>query len=186
VDASAPPSADDVTPPPTRDDHEDASVPDASDAATKVSEGGEGGTRDAGPVTVTCTSATYWDTTSLASETMHPGKTCIGCHSANGGPAYTLAGTVYPTMHEPDDCNGVDGTLTSMKILIIDATGTTHTIPVDEAGNFKRVTTIPMPYRAMVVSGANVREMRSPQTDGDCNGCHSVLGTKSPGRVMAP
>jgi hypothetical protein len=145
-----------------------------------------GSTRDAGPVTVTCTSATYWDTSALSSELMHPGKACIACHSATGGPAYTLAGTVYPTMHEPDDCNGTDGTITGMTVLIIDATGATHTIPVDEAGNFVRVTSIPMPYRATVISGSNVREMKTPQYDGDCNGCHSVLGTKSPGRVMAP
>src|SRR5438445_547285 len=82
------------------------------------SDAGDGGrTRDAGPVTVTCSSTTYWDTTAAASELMHPGKTCIGCHAATGGPSYTIAGTVYPTMHEPDDCNGVDGTVTGMTVL---------------------------------------------------------------------
>ena len=73
-----------------------------------------------------------------------------------------------------------------MTILVIDATGATHTIPVDAAGNFKRVTSIPMPYRASVISGPNVREMKTPQYDGDCNGCHSTLGNRSPGRIVAP
>lgn len=188
ADARAAPAKDEGT---TRTNGDDAApVTDAGDAHPEIDaaihDSGEGGARDAGPVSVTCTSATYWSTTAPAAETMHPGKSCIACHSATGGPAYTLAGTVYPSMHEPDDCNGVDGTLTGMTILVIDAAGTTHTIPVDEAGNFKRVTGMPMPYRAMVISGSNVREMRTPQYDGDCNGCHSVLGNKSPGRVVAP
>jgi hypothetical protein len=180
-----PPAAQDGSKNENRDDAADARAP--ADAA--VEDGGAtdaASTRDAGPVTVTCTSATYWDTTAPASEVMHPGKACIACHSATGGPAYTLAGTVYPTMHEPDDCNGTDGTVSGMTILVIDATGATHTIPVDEAGNFKRVTSIRMPYRATVISGSNVREMKTPQFDGDCNGCHSELGTRSPGRIMAP
>ncbi|HEY8078378.1 MAG TPA: hypothetical protein VIF62_29820 [Labilithrix sp.] len=178
--ASAAPAADSDAraPDPDAGVPHDAAAPDAADAGDA--------SRDAAPVTVTCTSATYWDTTGAASELMHPGATCIACHSANAAPAYTLAGTVYPTMHEPDDCNGVDGTLNGMTILVIDATGATHTIPVDASGNFKRVTSIPMPYRASVVSGSNVREMKSAQFDGDCNGCHSALGNRSPGRIMAP
>ena len=115
---------------------------------------------------------------------MHPGKTCIDCHSTKGGPPYAFAGTVYPTMHEPDDCNGA--TKPGLSVLLIDATGKTHTMPVNAAGNFFRVTSIPMPYRALVVDGSKVREMKTPQTDGDCNGCHSEWGTQSPGRVMAP
>jgi hypothetical protein len=186
-DAAAPTEREeeDAATTPPREQIADAALPDA-DAHAPSGDAGRDATREAGPVTVTCTSATYWDTTSAASELMHPGKTCIGCHQATGGPSYTIAGTVYPTMHEPDDCNGVDGTLTGMTILIIDAAGATHTMPVDASGNFKRVTSIPMPYRASVISGPNVREMRTAQTDGDCNGCHSVLGTKSPGRIMAP
>ena len=115
---------------------------------------------------------------------MHPGKPCISCHSATGGPSFVIAGTVYPTIHEPDDCNG-SGT-GNLSVLIIDATGKTHTMPVNAAGNFTRVTSIPLPYRAMIVDGAKVREMKTPQTDGDCNGCHSEAGNHAPGRVMAP
>jgi hypothetical protein len=172
---------------------ENASSATASDAASDGDpkdaggpDGGDGGARDGGPVSITCSSATYWDTSAPSSHLMHPGKACIACHSATGGPAYTLAGTVYPTMHEPDDCNGVDGTLNGMTILVIDATGATHTLPVDAAGNFERVTSLPMPYRATVISGSSVREMKTPQYDGDCNGCHSVLGSRSPGRIIAP
>jgi hypothetical protein len=39
----------------------------------------------------------------------------------------------------------------------------------------------------MVVKGNEVREMKTPQYDGDCNGCHSEWGDSgAPGRVMAP
>ena len=53
-------------------------------------------------------------------------------------------------------------------------------------GNFARVTNIPMPYRAMVVKGTKVREMKTLQTDGDCNGCHTEKGNGSPVRIMMP
>jgi hypothetical protein len=148
---------------------------------------GDGGTKPAdasADAATVCTSGTTWAQGAPASELMHPGKTCIACHSAMQGPPYTLAGTVYPTIHEPNDCNGASAP--NLSVLIIDATGKTHTMPVNEAGNFMRVTSIPMPYRAMVVDGVKVREMKTPQTDGDCNGCHSEQGNHSPGRVMAP
>ena len=90
---------------------------------------------------------------------------------------------MYPTLHEPNSCDGVAGNVT---VVIVDAAGKSHSMPVNAAGNFTRVTGIPMPYRAMVVSGTKVREMKTPQTDGDCNGCHSEQGSQAPGRVMAP
>lgn len=147
---------------------------------------------DAGPVTdggaaldaSVCTSGTTWAPGSPASALMAPGKRCLGCHYVSGGPSLTLAGTVYPTLHEPDGCNGAGGG--NVSVVIVDAAGKSHTLPVNAAGNFLRVTGLPMPYTARVVSGTKVREMRTPQTDGDCNGCHSEVPTQSPGRIMAP
>jgi hypothetical protein len=164
-----------------------------ANAAAAMDGGAEGGaTGDGGmkpadasaDAATVCTSGTTWAQGTPASELMHPGKTCIACHSAMQGPSYVLAGTVYPTTHEPNDCNGASAP--NLSVLIIDATGKTHTMPVNAAGNFMRVTSIPMPYRAMVVNGAKVREMKTPQTDGDCNGCHSEQGNHAPGRVMSP
>lgn len=139
---------------------------------------------DAAPIAAgVCTSGTAWTPGTPGSALMAPGKRCITCHSATGGPAFTLAGTVYPTLHEPDGCNG---TGSNLSVVIVDATGKSHTIPVNAAGNFIRMTSIPMPYTARVVNGARVREMKTPQTDGDCNGCHSELGARAPGRILAP
>lgn len=147
-----------------------------------------GATPDSGPkqdaaVASVCTSGTTWVKGTPASALMLPGKPCLACHAATGGPLLTLAGTVYPTLHEPNGCYGVPA---GMTVVIVDAAGKSHSMPVGPSGNFTRVTGIPMPYRAMVVNGTKVREMKTPQTDGDCNGCHSEQGTGAPGRVMAP
>ena len=133
-----------------------------------------------------CTSGALWSPSSPASASMAPGRRCLACHYTSGGPTLTLAGTVYPTLHEPDDCAGAS---TNVSVVIVDAAGKSHTLPVNSAGNFLRVTALPMPYTARVVSGGpttRVREMVTPQTDGDCNGCHTEAGGRAPGRIMAP
>ncbi len=160
-----------------------ASADGGSDGAALPTDAGK--QSDAAVVTPTvCTSGVTWAQAAPPTALMHPGKDCIACHSAMGAPAFVLAGTVYPTLHEPNDCNGAGGG--NLSVVIVDAAGKSHTMPVNAAGNFMRVTALPMPYRAMVVSGTKVREMKTPQTDGDCNGCHSEQGSHSPGRIMAP
>ena len=117
---------------------------------------------------------------------MAPGQACISCHSQGEGPRYTFAGTVYPTAHEPDDCLGVNGSST-VQVVITGADGTIHTLPVNRAGNFTLRTRIATPYTAKVVSNGKERLMATPQTNGDCNSCHTEAGAnKAPGRVMTP
>jgi mono/diheme cytochrome c family protein len=57
-----------------------------------------------------CTSGKLW--TSGNNGSMRPGEACQACHQVQGGPGYTVAGTVYPTAHEPKDCNGAPGPMT--------------------------------------------------------------------------
>jgi hypothetical protein len=57
----------------------------------------------------TCTSGKTWTLGDRGSSLMHPGDTCITCHTANGGPDFTIAGTVFPSGHEPTNCNGAAG-----------------------------------------------------------------------------
>ncbi len=161
-----------------------APPPDGGPGATDAGSTDGAPPKDAGPTPTVCTSGTTWAQGTPSSALMAPGKACMACHSAMGGPSFTLAGTVYPTLHEPNSCNGATGA--GLSVVIVDAAGKSHTMPVNAAGNFIRVTGIPLPYRAMVVSGTKVREMKTPQTDGDCNGCHSEQGNGAPGRVMAP
>ena len=127
---------------------------------------------------------------------MHPGGTCISCHSSTGGegPRYAIAGTVYPSAHEPDDCNGTAKTSSgAVSVLITEANGTTRTLAVNSAGNFYYQGALTTPYKAQVQAGSAVRVMTHTQTSGDCNGCHTVNGASTvagadaaPGRIMSP
>jgi hypothetical protein len=161
-------------------------VADAGDGEAGGSGAGDGGAASLADASVAaasaCTSGATWASGAPASALMHPGTPCLGCHASAGGPPLALAGTVYPSAREPDDCNGSTGG--NLHVLILDAAGKTHTMPVNAAGNFLRVTGLALPYRAMVVDGAKVRAMKTPQTEGDCNGCHSAQGAA--GRILAP
>ncbi len=164
-----------------------------------------------------CTSETYWTRGDHESPRMYPGRACIACHTKEReGPRFTVAGTVFPTAHEPDDCNGVAGP--GPRVVITDAKGRTFTIPVNDVGNFglelqseddedgdddakgeeeedddddegvtKTRIAVAFPYTAKVVSDGRERAMVTPQKDGDCNGCHTETGTNvAPGRIVAP
>jgi hypothetical protein len=138
-----------------------------------------------------CTSGQYWTLGSTKSASMHPGVACRSCHVTLGSAGsydFDISGTVYPTAHEPDDCNGIGGTT----VVITDANNTDHVLSVNSVGNFYNndalgFLKIPVPYTAKVVSGTSTRPMITPQTNGDCNSCHTETGTlAAPGRIMAP
>jgi hypothetical protein len=155
---------------------------------------GDGGAVDDGGdynTPTVCTSNQHWTLGDTASDQMHPGVACDTCHKIGGSATkfpFDVAGTVYPTAHEPDDCDGVTGA----QVVITDANGTDHTLAVNAAGNFYNldyvlIGAIPMPYTAKVVANGKVRPMISSQSNGDCNSCHSVQGTQlAPGRIMMP
>lgn len=132
-----------------------------------------------------CTSQTRWTQGDHGSELMHPGAACLNCHSTNEGPELAVAGTVFPSAHEPDDCNGA-GTIGAV-VVIEDADGIQHRLQVNSAGNFKLEGKIAFPYHAQVQSHGLLRAMVSPQSSGDCNGCHTQSGENgAPGRIVAP
>ncbi len=121
---------------------------------------------------------------------MNPGKACISCHQTEGkGPSYSAAGTLYPTIREPDLCNGSDGagTYAGAVVEIVDANQVSHTLSVNSAGNFSMSNRLQMPIRARVLYQGQVREMVSPVSSGDCNSCHTTDGANgAPGRVALP
>lgn len=141
-----------------------------------------------------CTSKRKWTRGDHGSEDMHPGDACIACHEESHereARIYTVAGTVYPTAHEPTDCSGIDGDEAKTKVVITDAAGKTFSIPVNGAGNFMDARSMKKPLRAKVVQGEKVYEMQAPVEDGDCNGCHTAEGEDgSPdrprGRIVLP
>jgi hypothetical protein len=132
-----------------------------------------------------CTSGQTWTRGNRGSSAMHPGMACINCHQSSDGPSLAIAGTVYPTVHEPDDCDGVTGG--AVHVVITDATGQTFQLNVNSAGNFYSSAPIAMPFHAKVVSASGERAMTAAQTTGDCNSCHTVNGANSaPGRNTVP
>ncbi|MCA9590236.1 MAG: hypothetical protein KC657_33260 [Myxococcales bacterium] len=131
-----------------------------------------------------CTSNKFFPPGADNSASMNPGGACITCHSMRGGPRYTVAGTVYPTAHEPNDCNGVNAGLT---VVVTDANGAVTNLPVNGVGNFRSSTRIAAPFKVKVTDGTKERVMVGTLTAGDCNTCHTEAGTNgAPGRVMAP
>jgi len=136
-----------------------------------------------------CSSGGYWTLGDEKSPEMHPGGACIDCHARDGereAPLFAIGGTVYATAHEPNDCNGVAGPSTSVIVQITDALGAVLNLRVNGAGNFFYEGTITPPYSAKVVAGGKERIMPVKQTNGDCNGCHTVDGRDgAPGRIMA-
>jgi hypothetical protein len=154
------------------------------DGGDTTGDGTDGGTTNYDTPTV-CTSQKTWTSGDRGSQSMHPGRACVSCHADNGGPRLTIAGTVFPTAHEPDDCNGTNAG--SLKVVITDANGKVTNIAVNSVGNFYSATTIATPFNAKVVSANGERAMTASQTSGDCNSCHTVTGAKdAPGRIMAP
>ncbi len=118
---------------------------------------------------------------------MRPGNACLSCHGVGSEQAFVLAGTVYPTAHEPDNCNGTSGG-SGVSVVITDANNKTMTLQVNSVGNFySQGRTLATPYRAKVVSAAGERAMGASQSTGDCNSCHTQDGANgAPGRIMAP
>jgi hypothetical protein len=119
--------------------------------------------------------------------TMNPGQACIACHATNEAPDFIVAGTVYPTAHEPNNCVSTAPSAANATVVIVDANNRTFTLPVNAAGSFYSSTAIAKPFHAKVVVGTSERSMLATQTSGDCNGCHTQNGANSaPGRILLP
>jgi hypothetical protein len=154
---------------------------------------GRGGTTGGGgtggdPFTVApkCTSGTMWTQANRGSSDMNPGKACIACHSTMNGPSLTIGGTVYPSAHEPDLCNGAPGS-NGARIVITGADGATLTLTPGTSGNFNSRTKVTLPFKAKVTYMGRERAMVATQVSGDCNSCHTQNGTNSaPGRILLP
>jgi mono/diheme cytochrome c family protein len=145
-----------------------------------------------------CTSMQTWKEGNSPSPFMHPGRACLSCHGGGDGgiafdggpgqaaPLFVLGGTVYPTAHEPDECNG--GVQMDQAVIVItDAGGQVLTLAANQVGNFFWAGPVMMPYTAKLVYEGCERIMASPQGTGDCNRCHTQDGDNgAPGRILLP
>jgi hypothetical protein len=151
--------------------------------------GNNPGTSDAGGTPTVCSSNAFWTNGDRGSASMHPGNACITCHATNSkAPKLTIAGTVYPTTHEPNDCNGAKGTGSSITVVVTDATGKQLSpIVVNGVGNFYSTTAIAAPFHVKVVSNGKENAMMESPPNGDCDSCHTERGVNNaPGRIVVP
>ena len=120
--------------------------------------------------------------------TMRPGDTCINCHTTQKKCTktacnFSIAGTVYPTAHEPTNCNGITGST----VVITDAKNTTVSLPTNSVGTFTSTAALVAPFTVKVTNGGKTRAMVGKAPSGDCNSCHTATGAQNaPGRIMAP
>lgn len=156
---------------------DDAGAPPAGDGGI---DGGDG-------AVVKCTSGKTW--TGEPSQLMHPGRACLNCHQQQGGPNLRIAGTVYPTLHEPDDCIG-SAPPPQITVIVTDSRpGRPREVrmQVNASGNFFTRQRLTPPFRVRITDGTNTRRMNQAVTSGDCNSCHTQNGANgAPGRIMAP
>lgn len=159
-----------------------------SDSAT-----GTGGDPFGGEVV--CSRDEFWTKGNLESPNMHPGKACVTCHSSlepEVAAEFPIAGTVYPTGHEPDDCLGLDDAAEPAYVEITMADARVVKLAVNSSGNFvynaiEGGGPVMFPITARVIQGDKERKMFSPQSSGDCNSCHTEAGVNgAPGRIAAP
>ncbi|MFO0760396.1 MAG: hypothetical protein U0359_28195 [Byssovorax sp.] len=134
-----------------------------------------------------CSSNLTWLFGDSLGEFMHPGRACVTCHETKGGkaPIFSIAGTVYPTGHEPDDC--ISDAVTAVTIEITDSSGKVLSLKPNLSGNFTSKDGIAPPYTAKLTYNGQTRVMTTPQNDGDCNACHTQNGDNgAPGRIRLP
>jgi hypothetical protein len=169
---------------------------------------------DAGQVTLTCTSGRTWNQGNRGSFDMNPGWACQSCHRGqnfNGqnpppaasepGEAWFFMGTVYPSLNERDRCDARPPPDVRVEILDMSGNLIVSMTPSPTSGNFasndqlnrssraiRWNSTVSLPYRARVVnSNGDSLMMMTPQTNGDCNTCHTERGAGgAPGRVVYP
>jgi hypothetical protein len=150
------------------------------------------------PFAVTqCTSDAYWHGDE-GSPQMYPGRDCISCHTrerAHGeeeAPDLLVAGTIYPTGHEPDDCKST-ALSPDLRVLVRSmATDDELSLTPGGSGNFQLHRSaapagFAAPFTVKLVDGDVERVMSTAAPNGSCNGCHTQSGTMAaPGRVVAP
>lgn len=141
-----------------------------------------------------CSSGVMWTKGEIEDPHMHPGRICLDCHMQAPQPfiktRFQIAGTVYPSGHEPDDCYGLDGVAAGVEVEVTDAMNQVITLPVNEAGNFMHQAqpgSVVFPITALVRHGDLEWPMKTPQMTGDCNSCHTQDGLNNAlGRIVAP
>jgi hypothetical protein len=99
----------------------------------------------------------------------NPGTSCLsaGCHHAGGGPAFTVAGTLYDRAIGGAPVGGAT-------VVVVDGDGKRLALRSAANGNFWTSEAVQMPLLLRASQCPQDNPMISLSTDGDCNrgGCH--------------
>ncbi len=143
-----------------------------------------------GPAPTTCASGVFWSNGNHGDKDMNPGLACKACHQSKSPTrAYPFAGTVFPALHEKDLCDS--RVPAGVSVQIIDKNGKVALTysPSSTSGNFHSsiFSSVALPYTAKIVANGKTATMTTPQTNGDCNSCHTEQGANgAPGRLVWP
>ena len=138
--------------------------------------------------TSVCKSGVQWTGGNEGNAEMNPGQDCVACHAKEGeGPTFAIAGTVFSSIQEADNCYGASGA----EVIITGSDGKEFVLAANAAGNFSldksASAELKIPYTAKVRVGTKENAMVTPQVAGSCNSCHTKNGANAaPGRVMTP
>ena len=154
------------------------------------------------PAQTTCESNSAWNAGIRGSSHMNPGLACRSCHlgdnfmgqnptgAVEAFRAYFFMGTVFPSLHGRDLCNGAPPAGTVVEILDKNGVVQLRMQAAPPSGNFFSTSTmagIQLPYTARVLANGKSVSMNTPQTNGDCNTCHTEQGLSgAPGRIVWP
>ena len=172
-----------------------ASTSEGTSAGTSAGSASETGSGSESGGADLCTSQKYWTLGDMESPEMHPGRACLTCHATqvdeDVATKFQIAGTVYPTFRDPDECYGVDGAAGAVIVEITTADARVLNLPVNAAGNFmydqEEDGPLAFPFTARVLRDGKAMVMATPQSSGDCNACHTAAGMNgAPGRILAP
>jgi hypothetical protein len=169
----------------------------AGPCATGVPDGGS-----LTPSPTTCENNSTWTGNLNGSSHMNPGLACRSCHlgdnflgqnptgAVEAFRAYFFMGTVFPLLHERDRCYGAPPSNTVVEILDKNGAVALRMQAAPPSGNFFSTSTmagVQLPYTARVLANGKSVTMNTPQTNGDCNTCHTEQGLSgAPGRIVWP
>jgi len=150
--------------------------------------GGTGGGTGGGAAPPPCISNSYWTQGNRASPNMNPGLACRNCHATQApSRMYPLMGTVFPAPNQVDTCNAAPPSGVVVVEIIQNGIVVASLTPLSPSGNFYSFNSISGSYTARVRANGKTNAMTTPQTEGDCNACHTVSGANgAPGRIYWP
>ena len=135
-----------------------------------------------------CATGRKWVGGDSGSSLMRPGRDCIACHARGEGPAFLVAGTVYPAdgLSSNDDCFGIAGAT----VIVEDAAGRSFALETNDAGNFYLTRgggPIELPLSVELERDGTIQAMTLRPDVGACASCHTAEGSGGAvGRIIAP